>query len=97
MTESEMNSYLDQRRRQHRIDEYAASIQQPGEEVAGITVDEHDIEALATALATALETCTPFQVARWFYEVLHVQTTVFNDDERLWPTDDDEWRSENEA
>ena len=79
---------------QQRIAEYIASIQEPGERVVAIAIDQSDTEALAAAI----EACAPQQVARWFCEVLNAQTAYFDVDERLWLTDEtNDWRADEDT
>jgi hypothetical protein len=93
MADPEMLDYLRQVQRQQRIEEYIASIKNPGDEVVAITIDQNDVAILAAAIGS----CTPKQVAHWFCEVLNAQTAYFDGDERFYFAEDDTWRSEGGA
>lgn len=87
---NEIHNYLEQVRRQNRASEYASSIQQPGRELATMVVDAEDI----AALALAIESCTPQQLARWIHHLISYDPVAFDDDRADLFNQDEDWRAD---
>ncbi len=82
--------YLEQVQRQNRANEFAASIQQPGHELATMTINAQDI----AALALAIQTCTPEQLARWIHYLISYDPADFDDYRADRFTNENDWRAD---